>query len=181
VGHAVAPHGLDQRARRLRRARTDDLDAETVQLLEQVAPPHERGRDRLAELLVVEEQPPELVALDGDVAHRLGDDRRDVDRLAREEVQLAEEPARSVADDLVALAVADRHLALFDGDERVRAVADGVQDVADLGRALLAVAPQRLEVRSVSQPSPLLAIRPSPPTDRRALEVVTPRSSRGRA
>jgi len=40
--------------------RSDDLHAEAVALLGRVASAHERRGDRVAELLVVEEQAPEL-------------------------------------------------------------------------------------------------------------------------
>jgi hypothetical protein len=151
VRKAVAPHELDHRPRRLGRARAEDLDTQPVTLLERVATTHERRGDDVAELLVVEEQAAQRVAVDGDVAHALRDDRGHIDGLAGEEVQLAEEPMRAVADDLVAPLVEDRRLALEDRDEGVRPIADAIQDVADLGRALLAVRPQQLELR-VAQP-----------------------------
>ena len=70
-GEPVAADELDHRPRRLRRARADDLHAEAVALLERVAAAHERRGDDVAELLVVEEQAAQLVAVDGDVAHAL--------------------------------------------------------------------------------------------------------------
>src|SRR5439155_1019526 len=152
MGQAVAAHELDHRPGGLGRARADDLQAESVALLERVAAAHERGGDDVAELLVVEEQATQLVAVDGDVAQALGDHRGHVDGLAGEQVQLAEEPVRAVADDLLALRVEDRRLAREDRDERIRPVADAVQNVADLGGPLLAVRPQQLELR-VRQPA----------------------------
>ena len=44
---------------------------------------------------------PQLFALDRDVAHRLGHHRGEEDRLAGEQVHLAEEAGGAVADDLV--------------------------------------------------------------------------------
>src|SRR5205814_7268927 len=98
-------------------------------------------------LLVVEEQAPELLTVDRDVAHRLRDHRGHVDGLAGEQVQLAQEAMRSMAHDLVPLGIEDGRLALDDRDERIRAVADAVQHVSDLGSALLAVCAQRLQLR----------------------------------
>ena len=92
----------------------------------------------VAERPVLEQQRSQRVAVDGDVTQRLRDDRREEDRLPRQEVQLAQELRRPVADDLVAGGVEDRHLALEDRDERVAPVADAVQHVADVRRALLA-------------------------------------------
>ena len=54
------------------------------------------------------------VAIDGDVAQRLRHHRRDEDRLPRQQVQLAQEPRRAVADDLLPGPVDDRDLALED-------------------------------------------------------------------
>ena len=105
---------------------------------------------RSASGAVVEQQRPQLVAVDGDVAHRLRDHRGQVDGLAREQVHLAEEARGAVADDLVARRVEDRRLALEDRDERVAPVADPEEHVADLGRALLA---ERASVASWSSDS----------------------------
>ena len=66
------------------------------------------------------------VPIDRDVTQRLGDDGRDKHRLPGQQVQLAEEPRRSVADDLVTGRVADRDLALEDRDERIAAIADAI-------------------------------------------------------
>ena len=74
---------------------------------------------------------------DRDVAQRLRDHRGDEHRLTREQVQLAEEPGRAVADDLLAGRVDDGDLALDDRDERVPLIADAVEHVADIGRVLV--------------------------------------------
>ena len=52
-----------------------------------------------------------------------------------------------MARDLVAGGIDDRGLALEDGDERVRAVADAEEDVADICRPLLADLRKRRELR----------------------------------
>src|SRR4029453_18299702 len=68
-------------------------------------------------------------------------------RLAGEEVHLAEEPGRPVAHDLAARRVDDRDLTLDDRDERVRAVADAIENVADLRGALLTQRAEPLQLR----------------------------------
>ena len=89
---------------------------------------------RSLERPVLEQQRPQRVAIDGDVAQRLRDDRGQEDGLPGEEVHLAEEARRAVADDLVAGRVEDRDLALDDRDEGVALVADAEQHVADAAR-----------------------------------------------
>ena len=79
---------------------------------------------QVAERPVLEQQRPQHLALDGDVAHRLGHHGGQVDGLAGQQVQLAEEARGAVADDLVPGGVEDRRLALEDRDERVALVAD---------------------------------------------------------
>ena len=118
--------------------RPDDLDSHT-RLLQRLAPRDERRQEQARERAVVEQQQPQLVPIDGDVAHRLGDHGGHEHRLAGEQVQLAEEAGGTVADDLVSCRVEDRGLAFEDRDERVAQVADAVKDLADLGGALLAV------------------------------------------
>ena len=83
------------------RARPDDLDPDPVELLERLAPRHERRQQQVGQRAVLEQQRPQRVAVDGDVAHRLRDDRGQEHRLARQQVHLAEEARRAVADDLV--------------------------------------------------------------------------------
>ena len=88
------------------------------------------------------------VALDDEVAHRLGGDRGQEDGLARHQVELAEEARRAVAHDLgCARGVEDRRLALEDRDERVALVADLVEDVTGRGSALLAEAREGGQLR----------------------------------
>ena len=92
--------------------------------LQRLAPRDEGREQQVAERPVLEEQRPQHLALDRDVAQRLRDDRRQEHGLPGEQVQLAEEARRAVADDLVARGVEDRDLALEDRDERIAPVAD---------------------------------------------------------
>ena len=120
--------------RRLRRARPDNLDADTLHSLQRLAARHECGKDEVAERAVLEEQRAQDVAVDREVAQRLRHDRRQEDRLPGEEIQLAEEAAGAVTDDLVSGRVEDRHLPLLDRDERIGRVAHPKQHVTDAGR-----------------------------------------------
>jgi len=52
-----------------------------------------------------------------------------------------------MADDLVAVRIQDRHLALDDRNEGVAAVADAEQHVANVSRALLSDLPKRRQLR----------------------------------
>ena len=150
-------------------------------LLERVAPAHERRGDRVAELLIVEEQAPERLTVDRDVAHPLRDHRGHIDGLAGEQVQLAQEAMRFMAHDLVAVGIEDGRLAVDDRDERIRAVADAVQHVSDLGGALLAVRAQRLQLR-VGEPGRKAAGHNAEftPSDRRARRAARRRLCRAR-
>src|SRR2546423_557174 len=118
--------------------RTDDLDSDALDPLKRLAPRDEGAEHQVAERPVLEEERAHRLALDVDEAERLGDKRRDENRLSREEVELAEEARGPVAHDLVARGVDYRDLPLEDGNERIARVADPVQDVADVRRALLA-------------------------------------------
>jgi len=150
----VAPHvrqarpsrPLDRPPRRLRRARPDDLDADAVALLQDLATPDEGRQDHVAQRRVLEQQRSQRPALDGDVAQRLRRDRGQVDRLTRQEVQLAEEPGRPVAHDLVPVRGEGRGLALHDRDERVPRIADLEKHIADLGAPLLAMLAEHLQL-----------------------------------
>ena len=126
------------------------------------------GEQQVGERRVVEEQRAEDIAIDRDVAHRLRDDRRQVDGLAREQIDLAEEAGRPVPDDLVPVPVEDRRLALEDRDERVAQIANPIEDVADRGRALLTDVGERLELRSRQRRSRRRIRHPGsvPPTHR---------------
>jgi hypothetical protein len=130
-----------------RRARPDDLDADALDALERFPPSDEGREDKVAERSVVEQECAQRLAVDRDVAQRFGHDRRHEHGLSRQEVQLAEKARGAVADDLVAGRVKDGHLALTDGDERIRAVADLVQHVADRCRPLLAQPRKRRQLR----------------------------------
>ena len=116
--------------------------------LQRLAPRDEGRQQQVAQRPVLEQQRPQRVAIDGDVPQRLRHDRRQEHGLAGQQVQLAEEPRRPVADDLVAGGVEDRHLALDDRDERVALIADAKQHVADVRRALLAELGQRFQLTS---------------------------------
>ena len=116
VGQPRPPHGVDHRPGRGGRARADDLDADAVMALQRLAASDERAQEEVAERAVLEQERPQHLALDGEVAHRLRRDGREVDRLARHEAELSEEPGRPVAHDLVPRAVEDRRLALEDRD-----------------------------------------------------------------
>ncbi len=109
-------------------------------LLQRLAAGDERRQQHVAERPVLEEQRPQHLALDRDVAHRLRHDGGQEDGLAREQVRSRRgsptRPCRTIS-----LPAASRiaDLALEDRDERVARVADPEEHVADLGRALLAV------------------------------------------
>jgi hypothetical protein len=111
-------------------------------------PPSDEGReDEVAERSVVEQECAQRVAVDRDVAQRFGHDRRHEHGLSGQEVQFAEKARRAVADDIVASRVTDRDLALTNGDERIRAIADPVQHVVDGCRPLLAQLRKRRQLR----------------------------------
>ena len=131
-----------------RLGRADDLDPDPLALLEQFAPLDERGEEQIGQRAVLEEQPPEDFAVDGDVAHRLGHDRPEEDGLPGEQVHLPEEARGAVADDLAAAGIGHGDLALDDRDERVALVADVEQGLSDLGGPLLAVNGKRRELRA---------------------------------
>src|SRR5262249_11889311 len=111
--------------------------------LQQFASLDEGREQQFGERAVVEEQLLQVLAVDRDVAQRLGDDRGEEDGLPGEQVHLAEEAGGAVADDLVAGAVEDRELALEDRDERVARVAGFEQLRAGRRGSLLAVVAQR--------------------------------------
>ena len=152
---SVSRHTCGRRPRRAysssatggrRRARPDDLEADTLVLLEDLAPADERVEQHVGERPVLEQQRPQVLAVHRDVAHRLCHDAVDEDRLPREQVHLGEEAPRALAGDLVSGPVEDCRLALEDDDERVARVADPEQELSLRGRALLAHAPRGPEV-----------------------------------
>ena len=134
---ATAARVVEQATSGRRRARPDDLEADTLPLLEDLAPADERVEQHVRERPVLEQQRPQVLAVDGDVAHRLCHDAVDVDRLPGEQVHLGQEAARALAGDLVSGPVEDRRLALEDDDERIARVADPEQELSLGGRALL--------------------------------------------
>jgi hypothetical protein len=90
---------------------------------------------------------PELFAIDRDVAHRLGHDGGEEDRLPGEQVHLAEEAGVAMTDDLVAGGIDHRDLPLDYRDERIALVANLKQRLADLCPPFLAVLGQRRKLR----------------------------------
>jgi hypothetical protein len=112
--------------------------------LEDLAAADERVQHHVGERPVLEEQRPQVVGVDGDVAHRLGDDPVHVDRLTGEQVHLPQEAARALPGDLVSGRVQDRRLALEDDDERVAGVADPEQELSLCCGALLAARREHL-------------------------------------
>ena len=135
---AVAAREVDDPHRRLGRLRSDDLQAEAVDALETFTARDERRQHDVTEWTVFIEQRPQRVTLNGEIAQRRSGHRRNEHRLAREQVQLAQEPRRSVTDDLVAGGVEDRRLALDDRHERVFAITDLVENLARISRPFLA-------------------------------------------
>ena len=146
MGEPLPFREFDHVARPARLGRADDLEPDPIALLQKFAPLDEGGEEKVGERGVFEEQPPQDFAVDGDVAHRLGHDGGEEDGLPGEQVHLAEEAGRTVADDLVARAVEHRGLALEDRDERVGRVADLEEPLADLGGPLLALLGERREL-----------------------------------
>ncbi len=144
---AVAARELEHPHRRFGRVRPDDLETDALDPLERLAPRDEGRQHEVAERAVLVQQRAQRVAVDRDVTQRLGDDRRDEHRLPGQQVQLAEEARCAVADDLVAGRVEDRDLALEDRDERIAPIADAIQHLADLRRALLAELGERRQLR----------------------------------
>ena len=118
--------------------RADDLQADPLHALQRLAPGDERGEEQVAERAVLVEERAQRAALDRDVPQRLDHERVDEDRLPRQEVQLPEEAGGAVPDELVPGRVDDRDLSFEDRDERVRPIADPVQQLTDGRRALLA-------------------------------------------
>src|SRR5262245_40998315 len=143
---AVAARELDEPSRRLGRMRPDDLDTDTVPRLQPFPARHERPEQQIAERAVVEQKCSQFLALDGDVAQRLGHDGREEDGLSREQVRLAEEAARAVAVDLRTGLVEDGRLALDDRDQRIASVADPKEHIADLRMPFLAMLGERGEL-----------------------------------
>ena len=127
--------------------RADDLDADSLDLLERLAPRDERRQQEVAERPVVEQQRPERIAVDCDVPQCASDDRGQEHRLPGEQVHLAEEARCAVPDDLLSGRIEDRHLSLEDRDERIPPVADSEQHVSDGRAALLAELGERRQLR----------------------------------
>ncbi len=137
VGQTLAPSVLNESAGVRRIARAHDLDPDVLTLLEQLPAAYEGAEEQLRKRAVVEEKLPQGVAIDRDVAHRLGDDRGDEDRLPRHQAYLAQEARSAVPDDLSTSLVEHRRLALDDRDERVSPIADAIEHVAWFGGARL--------------------------------------------
>src|SRR5262249_31916645 len=116
-------------------------------MLQRLAPRDERRQQEIAERLVVEQQPPELLPVDCDVPRGLRHDGGQERALSRQQAQLAEEVRGSLAHDLVAGAIEQRDLPLEDRDERVALVAGLEQDVALVGGGPLAKLTHLCELR----------------------------------
>ncbi|HSO99349.1 MAG TPA: hypothetical protein VLP43_10390 [Solirubrobacteraceae bacterium] len=130
VGQPVTPREVDHRPGGDGRARSDDLDPQSIQPLQQLPPGHERRQQQVAETPILVEQRPEPLAVDRDVAHRVRDHGGEVHGLAGEEIDLAKEAGGTVASDLVPLGIEDRRLAFANGDEGIPAIADSEQHLA---------------------------------------------------
>jgi hypothetical protein len=74
--------------------RAHDLEADAADRLEHFAPRDEGWQHEIAEPRVLEQKRAQRLALDGDVAKRLGDDRGDEHGLAGQEIELAEKAGR---------------------------------------------------------------------------------------
>ena len=135
----VAARELDELSRRLGRVRPDDLETDTGPRLKPLPAGVEGPQHQVAERAVFEHERAQLLTLDGDVAHRLGHDGREEDGLSREQVRLAEEAERAVADDLRTGLVEHGRLTFDDRDQRIAQVTDPEEHVADLRAPLLAV------------------------------------------
>ena len=123
-----------------------DLDPDVLPLLQVLAAPVEGGEEQVRERGVLDHQAPQRVPVDRDVAHRLRRDHVQEDGLARHQADLADEALGRVRDDLVARGVEDRGLALQDRHEGIAALADPDEDLALLGRPLLADLGELLEL-----------------------------------
>ena len=127
--------------------RSDDLETEPRDRLERLAPRDERREQQVAERPVVEQQLPQRVPVDGDVAQGLRDFCGQEGALPRQQVQLAEEVRPSLPHDLVAGAVQQRDLALENRDERVVIVAHLEEDIPHVGGALFPTLADLCELR----------------------------------
>ena len=151
VRQPVRAREIEHPHRRLGAVRADDLEADPLHALQRLAAGDEGGEEEVAERAVLVEERAQRGALDRDVPQRLGHERVDEDRLPRQEVQLAEEARGAVPDELVPGGVDDRDLSFEDRDERVRPIADPVQQLAGRRRALLADLGESRELRRGEQ------------------------------
>jgi hypothetical protein len=84
--------------------RADDLETDALDCLQRFAPENERHQHEIAQRRVLEQQRPQRLALDRDVAQRLGYDSGDERGLPGQKIKLAEKARRPVTRDLVAAA-----------------------------------------------------------------------------
>ena len=105
--------------------------------LQRLAPRDEGGQEQIAERAVLVEEQAQGAALDRDVTKRLEHERADENRLTREEVQFSEEAGGALPDDLIPGRVDDRDLSFEDRNERIRPIADPVEQLTGGRRALL--------------------------------------------
>ena len=147
VGQAVRPSEFEQPHRGLGRARPHDLEADSLDPLQGFAPGDTGRQQDVAELTVLEQQPAQNFPVDRDIEQGLLHDGGQERRLAREQVQLAQEFRGAAADDLVARRVEDRDLTLQDCDEGIVRVADPEERLADARRPLLTHFAEPLQLR----------------------------------
>ncbi len=99
---------------------------------------NEGCEQQIAEWPVIEQQRAQRIPLHGDVAQRPPRERRHEHGLARQQIHLAEELRGAVSGDLVARGIQDGDLTVNDRDEWVITIPDLVEDIAGVGRPLLA-------------------------------------------
>ena len=80
---AIHAEEVEHPHRGLRRARTDDLQAQVLHPLQRLAAGDEGREEQIAERSVLVQQFSQHVPVDGDVSQRLGRDRRHERRLSR--------------------------------------------------------------------------------------------------
>jgi hypothetical protein len=151
---AVSARELDQLSRCLGRMRADDLNADTVPRLQPLPAGVEGPEQQVTERAVLEHERSQLLTLDGDVAHRLRHHRRQEHGLSRQQVRLAEEAKRAVADDLRTGLVEDGRLAFDDRDQRIASITDPKEHVSHPRAPLLTMLSElgKLPLREYGRP-----------------------------
>ena len=140
-----------ERHRLTRIPRSDDPHRlRRVSLSQQLATSDQPAKDRVGEIRLRAHQPAKLGVRDHEHATRLRDARRQERALAREKVQLADEPTRAVCrDDFVVFGTRadDLDLALEHHEEVFDEVARSEQQVTDGNRTLDTELPELVELR----------------------------------